>query len=121
MSHFGRIHDATPIAVWDGLRARTVTGQRLTLAVVDIDPGASLPQHHHENEQLGLMLRGTLQFTVGGETRELVPGETWNIPPNVPHSATAGPDGCTVVDVFAPVRADWEDLDRLDVSLPHWP
>jgi hypothetical protein len=32
-----------------------------------------------------------------------------------------GSDGCTVVDVFAPVREDWKKLERLEATRPNWP
>jgi quercetin dioxygenase-like cupin family protein len=121
MSYFDRISDQQPYKLAPGLVARTERGERITLAVVDIDPGAVLNEHRHENEQLGIVLRGMLEFTVGGETRELHPGETWSIPSNTPHSAKAGPDGCTVIDVFNPPRADWEALERAEASPGRWP
>ena len=33
------------------------------------------------------------------------PGDCVVIPPNVEHGGVAGPQGCTVVDVFTPPRA----------------
>jgi len=73
------------------------------------------------NEQLGFILQGSMTFTVGGEKRELRAGDTYEIPSHVPHDAVAGPQGCTAVDAFAPIRADWEKLDRLDPFPPDWP
>src|SRR5207249_4057920 len=89
--------------------------------VVDLEPGSAVPEHHHENEQLGFILRGSMTFTIGGEKREIRAGDTYTIPSNVPHDAVAGPDGCTAVDAFAPIRADWENLERADPFPPHWP
>ena len=105
----------------NGVTARVVNGERMTLAVVDLEPGAAVPEHHHENEQLGFILQGTMLFTIGGEKRDLVAGDTYEIPSNVPHDAVAGPGGCTAVDVFAPLRADWEKLPRPDPFPPDWP
>jgi unsaturated pyranuronate lyase len=107
--------------VWDGVVARTVHGERLSLAVVELEPNAVVPEHSHENEQLGLVLSGTVSFRVGTETRELGPGGTWRIPSNTPHEVHTGPDGAVVVDVFAPVRADWDGLERLEPRAPVWP
>ena len=104
-----------------GVTARAVNGKRMTLAVVDLEPGAVVPEHHHENEQLGFILQGSMTFTVGGEKRELRAGDTYEIPSNVPHDAVAGPAGCTAVDAFAPIRADWEKLERPDPFPPDWP
>lgn len=121
MSYFGKIADERPYHLAPGLVARTEAGERMTLAVVDIEPNAVLNEHRHENEQLGIVLRGVLNFTIGGELRELHPGETWSIPSNTPHSAQAGPEGCTVIDVFNPPRADWEGLERGEPGPGQWP
>ena len=118
---FAPLADLRPYAVWDGVIGRVVNGERMTLASLDLAPNVKVPEHHHENEQLGLVIRGSLVFTIDGESRELRPGDTYAIPSHVPHHVVAGPDGCTVVDAFAPVRADWEKLPRADPSPPDWP
>ena len=118
---FRPLPDLRPYTVANGVTARVVNGERMTLAVVDLEPGAAVPEHHHENEQLGFILQGTMLFTIGGEKRDLVAGDTYEIPSNVPHDAVAGPEGCTAVDVFAPLRADWEKLPRPDPFPPEWP
>lgn len=93
----------------------------MTLAIVDLEPGVALPEHHHENEQLGFILRGSMTFTIGGEKRQVGEGDTYVIPSHVPHDAVAGPEGCTAVDAFAPIRSDWEKLERPDPFPPEWP
>jgi quercetin dioxygenase-like cupin family protein len=93
----------------------------MTLASVDLGPNVRVPEHHHENEQLGIVIQGSVTFTIGGESRELGPGETYVIPSHVPHHVVAGPEGCTVFDVFAPIRGDWEKLERPDPFPPDWP
>ena len=118
---YANISDLRPYAVWDGVVARVVNGARLTLAAVDLAPNSAVAEHHHENEQVGLVLRGSLTFTIGGAKRQLHAGDTYLIPSHVPHDAVAGPEGCSVVDVFAPVRADWERLERPDPFAPDWP
>ena len=80
------------------------------MSVVELDPGAVVAEHSHENEQLGIVLRGTMDFRVGDERRELGPGGTWRIPANTPHEATAGREGAVVIDVFAPPRYDFREL-----------
>jgi quercetin dioxygenase-like cupin family protein len=106
--------------IWDGVAGRSLHGERLTLAVVELEPDSVVPEHRHEHEQLGLVLRGSVTFRVGDETRELPAGGTWRIPPNVPHEVHVGPEGAVVIDVFAPVRDDWRDREVLDRP-PRWP
>lgn len=121
MSTFQSVKEISPHVIRHGITARAVNGERITMAVVDLDPGAHLPEHHHENEQLGFVISGVITMRIGGERRELHAGDTYSIKSDVPHDAVAGPEGCTVADVFAPVRADWEQLDRAAPSKPSWP
>jgi unsaturated pyranuronate lyase len=121
MAGFDDLRGLPVIQVWETVVARAVHGQRQSLAVVELDPNAIVPEHRHENEQLGLVISGSLTFRIGDETRELGPGETWTIPSNAPHEVTAGPEGAVVIDVFAPVRADWEELGKAEPRRPRWP
>ena len=121
MAGFDDLRGLPLIQVWDTVAARAIHGERQSLAVVELDPNAVVPEHRHENEQLGMVISGSLEFRIGEETRELGPGETWTIPSNVPHEVTAGPEGAVVIDVFAPVRADWRSLDLAETREPRWP
>jgi quercetin dioxygenase-like cupin family protein len=118
---FESLRNIRPHALREGITARAVEGERMTMAVVDLAPDAVLPEHHHENEQLGFVIAGTLTMRIGTEKRELHAGDTYAIPSHVPHDAVAGPEGATVADVFAPVRADWTDLKRTEPSAGKWP
>ena len=85
LAGFDDIQGLPVIQVWDTVVARAVHGERQSLAVVELEPDAIVPEHRHENEQLGLVLSGSLTFRIADETRELGPGGTWTIPSNVPH------------------------------------
>jgi unsaturated pyranuronate lyase len=113
MSAFDGIGRLEHLRVWDGVTAQAVEGERTTLAVVDLEPGSSVPEHRHENEQLGILIRGSMRFRIDRETRDLTAGDTWRILGDVPHSVTAGPEGALAVECFTPRRADWADLERL--------
>ena len=121
MSAFSHWDEIVPLQIWDGVVGRAVAGAHATLAVIELDPNAVVPEHRHPNEHTGLLLRGSLTFTVGGETQELRPGAMWVIPGDVPHDVKAGPDGALLVELFAPPRDDWGGLERLPaapVTLP---
>jgi quercetin dioxygenase-like cupin family protein len=113
VSAFGGTDRLEHLRIWDGVTAQAIEGERTTLAVVDLEPGSTVAEHRHENEQLGVLIRGTMRFRVGDETRDLAPGDTWAIPGNTPHQVTAGPDGALAVECFTPARADWAALERL--------
>jgi quercetin dioxygenase-like cupin family protein len=121
MSAFANVATLGPQDIWNGVSVRAVHGERITLGIVELDPNALVPEHSHENEQLGIVVQGSMTFRVGNELRELGPGGTWNIPANVPHEVTAGPEGAVVLDVFTPVRDDWSQFEPQASREPRWP
>jgi quercetin dioxygenase-like cupin family protein len=110
-----------PLQVWQGVTARVVQSERITMAVVEIPPGGLVPEHRHDNEQVGMCLSGSVTFTVGEEKSELGPRGMWRIPSNVPHEVQAGPDGALVIEAFSPIRNDWADLPDAPNTPPRWP
>ena len=108
--------------VWgESVQARVVAGERASIALVELGPAALVPEHRHEHEQLGIVIEGSMTFTIEGTSRELGPGGTWRIPSNAIHHAVAGPEGAVVLDVFSPIRADWSALPRSAPRPMRWP
>jgi quercetin dioxygenase-like cupin family protein len=62
-----------------------------------------------------------MRFRIGDESQVVLPGSTWAIPSHVPHEVEVGPDGCVVVEVFAPRRDDWTRVERDEPRAPRWP
>jgi quercetin dioxygenase-like cupin family protein len=89
------------------------TGANMTINFVRIEPGADVPLHEHPHEQGGTVIEGSIFMTIEGETREMRAGDVYIAPPNSVHGATAGPEGCLVVDVFSPPRDDYRDAAKL--------
>lgn len=121
MSAFAKLPDLGPLPIWDGVVCRSVQGKHITMAVVELQPNSIVPQHQHPNEQVGLVLQGTLTFTIGGERRHLGKGDTYVIPGDVPHDVVTGPDGAVVLDVFTPLRSDWARFTATAPCAPIWP
>lgn len=121
MSTFVDLATIPPLEMRPGsIITRRIEGQRITMAVFELAPGAIVPEHDHANEQMGLCIRGSITFRVGDETRTLGPGGTWNIPSGVPHQAEAGPDGAIALECFSPIRDDWA-MPVLEARPPLWP
>lgn len=123
MSNLRNLADFPLLEIWgEEVRARRVQGERITLAIVELAPNAVVPEHRHAAEQLGMVIKGQMHFTVDGETRDLGPGGTWRILGDRPHDVVAGPDGAVVIDVFTPVRSDWDEKSVIDgAPAPRWP
>ena len=101
-----------------GFRRRVVTGDNLQLCFWRIAAGAegSFIHCHTENEQIGIIARGRLNFRIGEDKDvedriELGPGEMYLARPGIWHgdSIFIGDDEygeCWILDVFAPPRDD---------------
>jgi quercetin dioxygenase-like cupin family protein len=93
--------------IFPGVEIRTVAGEGLMLSVVRLEPESRVLEHSHPHEQVGILLEGQLEFTVGGVTRLLSPGDMWRIPGGVLHSVRAVEHPALAIDVFHPIREDY--------------
>lgn len=92
--------------IFPGFRARVLHSERTSQSWVDIDAGASFPEHRHPHEQIVNVLEGELELTVDGMVHRMTPGTVYVIPPDVPHSGRAVTN-CRALDIFAPTREDY--------------
>jgi quercetin dioxygenase-like cupin family protein len=83
-----------------------LVGDKMMLSRIILRKGCVVPLHHHENEQISMIMEGALKFVIEGREIVVRPGEVLCIPPNVPHRAEALEDTLDF-DIFYPPRADW--------------
>lgn len=104
----------------EGFRRRVITGDNLQLCFWRIKGGStgSFLHQHEDHEQLGVIVRGALDFRIGDEQSEdrvvLGQNEVYLARPGVWHgdSVFIGDDEydeCWILDVFAPPRDDLSD------------
>ena len=93
--------------IFPGVEIHTTAGQHMMLSVVRFEPRAVVAEHSHPHEQMGILLEGQLEFTIGEETRVLNPGDMWRIPGGVLHSVRALDSPVLALDVFHPIREDY--------------
>ena len=78
MSNFEGHHVAFPVS--------SATGNAATATVyMEFEPGAELPEHRDSAEELLLVLEGTVEAYVDGETTTLREGELAVVPAMAPH------------------------------------
>ena len=91
----------------DGVQLKTlVWGERTLLCEFKIEKGKGLPSHTHPHEQTGYLISGRMRFTIGGETFEAEPGDSWSIRGDVGHAAEALEES-KGVEIFSPVREEY--------------
>jgi quercetin dioxygenase-like cupin family protein len=91
----------------DGIKLKTlVYGEKTLLAEFRLEKGSRLPRHAHPNEQTGYLISGRIRLSIGEETVEATPGDSWCIPGNVEHQAEIL-ENSVAIEVFSPVREDF--------------
>ena len=108
MSHFYDLERMESKDLVDGVTRQTAWGERIMLSRVVIESGAEVPLHDHPHEQAGTLLEGLMEMTIGDETRELTPGDSYVIPGGVMHSARAIGGRVVVLDIFSPPREEYK-------------
>jgi quercetin dioxygenase-like cupin family protein len=93
-------------AIFPGVNGQFFVGEELMMMRVLIGKGETAPVHSHRHEQMSVVLRGRVQFTLGEETMSLAAGDVVSIPGHVVHSVTALEDS-ELIEVFTPVREDF--------------
>ncbi|MCG6877953.1 MAG: NUDIX domain-containing protein [Deltaproteobacteria bacterium] len=90
-----------------GVRLKSLTnGEKTHMCEFMIDGGSEIPEHSHPHEQTGYLVSGKLTLITEDQRFDAEPGDSWSIPENVPHSATAINDS-VIVEVFSPVRKEY--------------
>jgi quercetin dioxygenase-like cupin family protein len=104
---WARRSEVPPFSPAPGIQVQPVIGESLMTCWIAMEPGAVVAEHHHVNEQLGVVVEGSVTLAAAGESRELVVGDAYVMPSNLPHSAVAGADGVLLVETFVPVREEY--------------
>ena len=59
------------------------------------NPDQVVGEHRHPFAADALVVQGEMWLIEGHDTRHLLPGDTFQLDPDVPHSERYGPDGAT--------------------------
>ncbi len=108
MSYFYSPEERAPKTLFDDVTARTFWGEKMLMSLVDLPAHSVVPLHSHPHEQVGVLIEGEVTFTVGGEKRLLKTGDMWVIPGGVEHMVEAGEEPARALDIFSPVREDYQ-------------
>ncbi len=73
MTYFFDPESRTGKELVPGVVVRTFWGEQMLASLVDLAAGAVIPAHSHPHEQFGMLLRGEMEITIGGETRTVKP------------------------------------------------
>lgn len=91
-----------------GVRIKVAWGERIMLSLVHLDAGSTVPMHSHPHEQVGIVLEGEFDFTIGGVTKRVKRGDTYFIPGGVEHGCQAYDQPAVALDIFHPIREEYK-------------
>lgn len=83
----------------DELSTRVIRSEQGLVVYFSAHKDVVVPEHSH-GPQWGALFHGAIELTIDGVTRHCVPGDTWDIPAGVRHSAILKA-GSRLMDVFA--------------------
>jgi quercetin dioxygenase-like cupin family protein len=83
-----------------------VYGEKTLMSEFFLKNGSVLPTHDHIHEQTGYLISGKIVLTIGEETFEVEPGDSWTIPGGIAHGVEILKDSIAI-EVFSPRRDEY--------------
>ena len=90
-----------------GVERQMIVGERLMICRLRIGPNIVTPAHDHSHEQMTIVERGRVLFTIGDEQRIASAGDVLHFPSGTWHGATMLDEEVILVDIFSPIREDF--------------
>ena len=98
---------------YPGIQRRTTDTAQSTIVEYAFAPGATFPLHRHPQEQLVVVLQGSVELIAGGRSQALGEGGWAAIAGNEEHGISAGNRGARFLAILVPRRAP----DELQLTL----
>ena len=104
----GDLYDIQFTELQPGANSRLIGGHGAQLSFLQMSPGMSFAAHLHPEEQLMIVLRGSIDELILDGTSAMGKGDLLYLPGTMVHGGKVGDTGCDVLDVFFPPRPDYE-------------
>jgi quercetin dioxygenase-like cupin family protein len=106
MDYF-RIDELPHAEMLPGIHRCAAWLDNVMLTFFRFEPHAVVPEHAHPSEQITIVVRGAMAFTLGEETRVLRAGDGVCIPSNAVHRAVILGEATEAYDAWSPPRDDY--------------
>lgn len=93
--------------IGDGIERQMIWGDRLMVCRLRFAPHIVTAVHAHPHEQITLVERGRVRFTVSGMDRFSTAGDVLHFPAHTEHGATMLDEEVVLIDIFSPVREEF--------------
>ena len=99
--------------IGQGIERQMIWGDQLMVCRLRIAPRVVTEVHAHPHEQITIVERGTVRFTVAGQDRLSSAGDILHFPSHCEHGATMLDEEVVLIDIFSPVRRDFLPIDAI--------
>jgi len=93
--------------VGEGIERQMIWGDRVMVCRLRFRPHVVTTVHTHPHEQITLVERGRVRFTIDGRDRTAGAGDVLHFPSEVAHGATVLDEEAVLIDIFSPIREDF--------------
>ncbi len=91
----------------DGIERQMIWGERLMICRLSFKPHVVTAVHSHPHEQMTIVERGKVLFTIDGQPRTAVAGDVLHFPSHITHGATMLDEEVVLIDIFSPIRDEF--------------
>jgi len=102
-----------------GANSRLVSGRGAQVSFLRMNPDTTFPDHIHPEEQLMVVLRGSIDEVILDGVSEMRKDDLLLLPGNMVHGGKVGELGCDVIDVFWPPRPDYAEKAAARLAAYH--
>lgn len=101
--------EAKKFSVFQGItNSILISGEKMMFLLVELGPRSVVPLHSHPHEQMGICLKGRVEFQGEDKTVVVEPNTVYLFHSNEKHGAkVVGKEGATVLEAFSPPREDY--------------
>jgi quercetin dioxygenase-like cupin family protein len=90
-----------------GIKIKTINyGNNMLMTEILLSKGSLISEHQHVSEQTGYLVKGKMKLYINGISKNVGPGDSWNIESNCKHKAEIVEDSIAI-EIFNPIRDDY--------------
>ncbi len=116
--HVIRYRDIPPVELVPNVKVHILSSERMTAIFTTQAPHSTVPLHHHEPEQIMMIVEGECDEIIDGKLYPLKEGDVVILASNQEHGTYNSDKGCRTIEFFAPVRKEYmEKLEAVKKSL----
>lgn len=93
--------------VGEGIERQMIVGEKVMICRLRFAPKTVTPAHEHPHEQMTIVEKGQVLFTLGEDQKVFGPGDVLHFPSNFWHGATMLDNEVILIDIFSPIREDF--------------